>query len=54
MKKVEKKSAQKELNLNKEKEVKPKKILSKLKKVKKNITSGIAFVQATFISLANH
>ena len=48
MKKVEKKSAQKELNLNKEKEVKPKKILSKLKKVKKNITSGIAFVQATF------
>ena len=48
MKKVEKKSAQKELNLNKEKEVKPKKILSKVKKVKKNITSGIAFVQATF------
>ena len=50
MKKVEKKSAQKELNLNKEKEkeVKPKKILSKFKKVKKNITSGIAFVQATF------
>ena len=48
MKKVEKKSAQKELDINKEKEVKPKKILSKFKKVKKNITSGIAFVQATF------
>ena len=47
MKKVEKKSAQEELNLNKE-EVKPKKIPSKFKKVKKNITSGIAFVQATF------
>ena len=48
MKKVENKSAQKELNLNKEKEAEPKKILSKTKKVKKNITSGIAFVQATF------
>ena len=47
MKKVEKKSAQEELNLNKE-EIKPKKIPSKFKKVKKNITSGIAFVQATF------
>ena len=48
MKKVENKPAQKKLDLNKEKEVRPKKILSKIKKVKKNITSGIAFVQATF------
>ena len=48
MKKVENKPAEKKLDLNKEKEARPKKILSKIKKVKKNITSGIAFVQATF------
>jgi small subunit ribosomal protein S11 len=48
MNKVEKKSTQKESKLNKENDAKPKKIISKIKKVKKNITSGIAFVQATF------
>ena len=31
-----------------EKTVKPEKIIKKVKKIKKNITSGIAFVQATF------
>ena len=46
MKKIEKKSEQKETN--KEKNLKPEKIIKKVKKVKKNITSGIAFVQATF------
>jgi len=46
MKKIEKKENQKELN--KEKNIKPEKIVRKIKKVKKNITSGIAYVQATF------
>jgi len=46
MKKVENKSEQKESN--KEKNLKTEKIIKKVKKVKKNITSGIAFVQATF------
>jgi len=46
MKKVEKKNESKELN--KEKNIKPEKIIKKVKKVKKNITTGIAFVQATF------
>ena len=42
-KNIEKKTEQKESSV--EKEVKPKKIV---KKIKKNITSGIAYVQATF------
>ena len=46
MKKEEKKISKKELN--KEKDIKPEKVIKKVKKVKKNITSGIAFVQATF------
>jgi len=46
MNKVEKKSTKKETNL--EKDVKIQKKVNKIKKVKKNITSGIAFVQATF------
>ena len=39
--KVEKKS-------DEEKTIKPQKIVKKIKKIKKNITSGIAYVQATF------
>jgi len=46
MKKIEKKENQKE-EIN-EKNIKPEKIVRKIKKVKKNITSGIAYVQATF------
>ena len=46
MKKVDNKSEQKESNT--EKNLKTEKIIKKVKKVKKNITSGIAFVQATF------
>ena len=46
MKKVDNKSEQKESN--KEKNLKTEKIIKKVKKVKKNITSGIAYVQATF------
>ena len=45
-KKEEKKISKKELN--KEKDIKPEKVIKNVKKVKKNITSGIAFVQATF------
>ena len=46
MNKNEKKPIQKDVD--KEKTAKPEKIIKKVKKVKKNITSGIAFVQATF------
>jgi len=46
MNKDDKKLSKKEKN--KEEIIKPEKILRKVKKVKKNITSGIAFVQATF------
>jgi len=45
-KKIEKKSEQKESG--EEKNLKPQKIVKKVKKIKKNITSGIAYVQATF------
>ena len=45
-KKDEKKIKQTESNA--EKIVKPENLVKKVKKVKKNITSGIAFVQATF------
>ena len=45
-KKDEKKIKQAELNA--EKIIKPENLVRKAKKVKKNITSGIAFVQATF------
>ena len=45
-KKVEKKTTEKETD--KEKKIIPQKIVKKIKKVKKNITSGIAYVQATF------
>ena len=45
-KKNEKKPEQKESNIDKS--VKPQKIVKKIKKIKKNITSGIAYVQATF------
>ena len=45
-KKDEKKIKQAELNA--EKIIKPENLVRKVKKVKKNITSGIAFVQATF------
>ena len=46
MKKTENETIKKELN--EEKNEKPEKLVRKVKKVKKNITSGIAFVQATF------
>ena len=46
MNKNEKKTVKKDED--KEKTLKPEKIIKKIKKVKKNITSGIAFVQATF------
>jgi len=46
MNKDDKKSAKKELD--KDKTIKPEKIVKKIKKIKKNITSGIAYVQATF------
>jgi len=46
MKKDDKKLSKKEDI--KVKSVKPEKIIKKVKKVKKNITNGIAFVQATF------
>ena len=46
MKKVEKKTIEKDTD--KEKKIIPQKIVKKVKKVKKNITSGIAYVQATF------
>ena len=46
MNKDEKKLPKKEKN--KEETIKPEKVLKKVKKIKKNITSGIAFVQATF------
>ena len=46
MKKTENETIQKELN--KETNEKPEKLVRKVKKVKKNITSGIAHVQATF------
>ena len=45
-KKNEKKPEQKESSVDKA--VKPEKIVKKIKKIKKNITSGIAYVQATF------
>ena len=45
-KNIEKKTEQKESSI--EKTVKPQKIVKKIKKIKKNITSGIAYVQATF------
>ena len=45
-KKDEKKT--KETGSNTEKKIKPENLVRKVKKVKKNITSGIAFVQATF------
>ena len=45
-KKIEKKHEEKESKA--EKVVKPQKLVKKIKKIKKNITSGIAFVQATF------
>ena len=45
-KNIEKKIEKKESSM--EKEVKPEKIVKKVKKIKKNITSGIAYVQATF------
>jgi small subunit ribosomal protein S11 len=45
-KKNEKKPEQKESNVDKS--AKPPKIVKKIKKIKKNITSGIAYVQATF------
>ncbi len=45
-KNIEKKIEKKESSV--EKEVKPEKIVKKVKKIKKNITSGIAYVQATF------
>ena len=50
MKKVEKKTTQKESDkkLDIEKKIIPKKVVKKINKVKKNITSGIAYVQATF------
>ena len=46
MNKDDKKLAKKESD--KEKTIKPEKIVKKIKKIKKNITSGIAYVQATF------
>ena len=46
MNKNEKKPTKKESD--KEKIIKTEKIVKKVKKIKKNITSGIAFVQATF------
>tara|TARA_B100000029_G_C17330317_1_gene871438 strand:+ start:58 stop:504 length:447 start_codon:yes stop_codon:yes gene_type:complete len=46
MSKNEKKPIKKEVD--KEKTAKPEKVIKKVKKIKKNITSGIAFVQATF------
>lgn len=46
MDKEEKKITTKESS--KEKNIKSEKVIKKIKKVKKNITSGIAFVQATF------
>ena len=46
MKKIEKNNEKQELN--KEKSIKPEKVIKKVKKVKKNITSGVAYVQATF------
>jgi len=46
MNKDDKKSAKKESD--KDKTIKPEKIVKKIKKIKKNITSGIAYVQATF------
>ena len=46
MNKDDKKLPKKEKN--KEETIKPEKVLKKVKKIKKNITSGIAFVQATF------
>ena len=45
-KNIEKKTEQKEST--KEKNLKPQKLVKKIKKIKKNITSGIAYVQATF------
>ena len=45
-KNIEKKNETKESNI--EKTIKPQKIVKKIKKIKKNITSGIAYVQATF------
>ena len=45
-KKNEKKPEQKESSVDNA--VKPQKIVKKIKKIKKNITSGIAYVQATF------
>ena len=45
-KKEEKKPIEKESAV--EKNIKPEKIIKKVKKIKKNITSGIAYVQATF------
>jgi len=45
-KKIEKNNENKESKV--EKVVKPQKLVKKIKKIKKNITSGIAFVQATF------
>ncbi|MDC0231695.1 30S ribosomal protein S11 [Pelagibacteraceae bacterium] len=45
-KNIEKKTEQKESS--EEKNLKPQKIVKKIKKIKKNITSGIAYVQATF------
>ena len=45
-KKEEKKPIEKESAV--EKNTKPEKIIKKVKKIKKNITSGIAYVQATF------
>jgi len=48
MKKVEKKLSNNEEKKDKDKEIKISKIQKKVKKVKKNITSGIAYVQATF------
>ena len=47
-KKDEKKIKQTQIESNAEKIIKPENLVRKVKKVKKNITSGIAFVQATF------
>ena len=45
-KNIEKKTEQKAST--EEKNLKPQKLVKKIKKIKKNITSGIAYVQATF------
>ena len=45
-KNIEKKSEKKETSV--ENVSKPQKVVKKIKKIKKNITSGIAYVQATF------